>query len=343
MARTPKPWFRDQTQSWYVKLGGVQHPLGKDKKEADRRFHRLMAVEGLSAPLKDVPLPGLVEQFLADCGATVTPGTADWYRSFLDDFAGRYPKLKAAEVTPRHVRAWTSAVRKRVWGQSTQRSAITVLKRLLNWAVENKLLAANPVKDMERPAATVRMRILTDEEREKILSWYPEGDPFRDLLTALTEAGVRPGEAMKVTAADVDFEMGVWVLKGKTTRDTGKDRVVYMTPKLEALTRRLVELRPDGPIFRNEDGNPWNRQAVNCRFRRKKNRKLDPLDKDVTSYVYRHSFGTEALENGVADATVAELMGHQGTAMLHKHYSKLREKRSHLRRSALQAVKKPEQ
>jgi site-specific recombinase XerD len=113
-----------------------------------------------------------------------------------------------------------------------------------------------------------------------------------------------------------------------------------MTPTLAEITRRLVAAHPEGPIFRNEDGNPWTAQAINCRFRRKKNRKRDPLDKDVVAYLYRHSYGTEALEAGVPDATVAELMGHSGTAVLHKHYSKLREKHEHLRRSAAQAVKK---
>ena len=64
--RTPKPWFRAQTKSWYVKLNGVQHPLGFDKKEADKNFHRLMAGEGLSTPLQNHTLSGLVEEFLAD-------------------------------------------------------------------------------------------------------------------------------------------------------------------------------------------------------------------------------------------------------------------------------------
>jgi hypothetical protein len=86
--------------------------------------------------------------------------------------------------------AWLAAEHKRPWGQSTRRSAITILKRLLNWAVENKLLTENPIDDMERPAATVRERLMTAEEKSRILSWYPEGDPFRDLLIAFTEAGI---------------------------------------------------------------------------------------------------------------------------------------------------------
>ncbi len=145
--RTPKPWFRAQTQTWYVKINGVQHPLGKDKKEADRLFHRLMAGEGLAKPVKDLPMAGLVEHFLSDTQKTVTPETLAWYKGFLGDFAERYPSLKPQDIAPRHVRAWLNAERKRTWGQSTQRSAVTIIKRLLNWAVENRLLPHNPIKD----------------------------------------------------------------------------------------------------------------------------------------------------------------------------------------------------
>ena len=40
-------------------------------------------------------------------------------------------------------------------------------------------------------------------------------------------------------------------------------------------------------------------------------------------YGYRHTFATAALSVGVPDAHVAALLGHAGTAMLHKHYSHL--------------------
>ena len=35
------------------------------------------------------------------------------------------------------------------------------------------------------------------------------------------------------------------------------------------------------------------------------------------------AYATDALSKGVPDATVAALLGHSGTAMLHKHYSHL--------------------
>jgi integrase len=49
------------------------------------------------------------------------------------------------------------------------------------------------------------------------------------------------------------------------------------------------------------------------------------------AYGLRHTFATDALANGVPDAQVAELLGHSGTAMLHKHYAHLGAKAKALR------------
>src|SRR5207237_729017 len=59
-----------------------------------------------------------------------------------------------------------------------------------------------------------------------------------------------------------------------------------------------------------------------------------PHLKGVVSYTYRHSFVTDALENGVGVAQVAELLGHTSTDMVMHHDQHLREKRDHLRRAA---------
>jgi integrase len=140
-----------------------------------------------------------------------------------------------------------------------------------------------------------------------------------------------------VTAAMADLEAGTWTLpEHKTRRKTQKPRVVYLTPVLLELTRTLAQRHPTGPLFRNRDGRPWNRNAIRCRFRRIRE-KLG-LGGGVVAYLYRHGFATDALERGVPSATVAELLGHEGTRMLATHYSHLAEKREHLRRAALRAT-----
>ena len=43
VARTPKPWFREDHGEYFVTVRGVCHRLGPDRADADCRFHALMA------------------------------------------------------------------------------------------------------------------------------------------------------------------------------------------------------------------------------------------------------------------------------------------------------------
>jgi len=52
------------------------------------------------------------------------------------------------------------------------------------------------------------------------------------------------------------------------------------------------------------------------------------------AYGMRHSYATEALASGIPDTTVAALLGHTGTAILHKHYSHLTSRADVLRQAA---------
>jgi integrase len=230
-------------------------------------------------------------------------------------------------LKPFHVTRWLDS--HPAW-KGTRWGAVTAVKRAFNWSADEGLIAANPVKKVKKPPMRTRERFVTPEERRKILANYPEGDPFRDFLFALEETGCRPGEVGMVTAEHVNFDLGVWVLDDhKTESKTQEARVIVLTPAMVELTRRLVRLRPSGPLFLNEDGRPWNRNAIRCRFRRV--REKLKLGGDLVAYLYRHAVATDLLESGTGIAQAAEILGHKGTAMISRHYSKLRERREHLR------------
>jgi integrase len=116
----------------------------------------------------------------------------------------------------------------------------------------------------------------------------------------------------------------------------GKPRIIYLTPKVaEILERRMAAAEPGAFLFTGQRGNPWSVQGFHSRFRQL--RKVVPGIGDVLPYTIRHSFATEALEKGVPEAAVAELLGHQGTAMLYKHYAHLSKKIDYLREQASRA------
>jgi integrase len=180
-----------------------------------------------------------------------------------------------------------------------------------------------------------RERYLTPEERLKVRGAVR--GVFADYLFALEKTGARPfSEVAKVTAADVDLEKGTWTLaKWKNSRkQKGKKRVIFLVPEMLELTRKLVALHPEGPLFRNGIGTPWTRQALTARFR-----KLGETlgVEDLSAYAFRTAYITDALSRGVPVAVVAELCG-TSIQTINKHYAKIDKKEDVLRDAARAAV-----
>lgn len=340
--RSAKPWFRSQNDTWYVCHRGKQVPLAKGKRAkraADQAFFRLMAAESAAtaptvtpqAESSPQPIAVVLDLFLEWVQQNLK--SYDWYRRFLELFAQELGDLDVTELRPIHVTNWLA---KRKWGPTTRNKVIGTLKQAFNWAADQGIIADNPIRKLKKPTPKRRERILSSEERTQILASIRD-QPFRDFVTALQETGARPGEIAVVSAGQVNLEGGVWVLaEHKTSKKTRRPRVIYLTATMVALCRKLCERFPEGPIFRNRIRQPWSRNAIRIRFKRLRERL--PQLKDVVAYCYRHTFATDGLERGVPIATMAELLGHQSTAMLATHYSHLTEKRDHLRQAVTRAT-----
>jgi integrase len=179
--------------------------------------------------------------------------------------------------------------------------------------------------------------VLSEEERKEILAAIKD-EQFRQFVFAMMETAARPGEVRKVTAAHVNLDLGVWVFKEhKTAKRTGKPRVIYLTPAMVELTRKLVAKSPEGPLFRGpRSKRGFTRNAVRCRFRNLRE-KLPHLA-GVISYTARHSFATQALVRGVGIAQVAELLGHVDVTMVSEHYAHLAGNVQHMREAARKAT-----
>src|SRR5262249_19255550 len=158
-----------------------------------------------------------------------------------------------------------------------------------------------------------RDRVLSAEERDYVLRTIRD-EQFRDYVFALLDTGARPGEVMAVAADNVSRDCSRWTFDEHKTEREGEARVVYLSPAMQGLTRKLVALSPEGPLFRSTRRfggvrRPWTRNGIRCRFKRlrEKVERLRAAEKDeakralipdlagVTSYVCRHTFTTNAL------------------------------------------------
>src|SRR5262249_12721978 len=138
---------------------------------------------------------------------------------------------------------------------------------------------------------------------------YPEDDPFRDLLVFARASGARPQESKKIEKRHLQQDGRVAVFSKSESKKKGKkrrNRVLYIPPPVRPMLQRLCEKYPEGPLLRNEDGNPWTTNAIRCRFRRVR-KKLDI--EQLFMYAIRHTWETNMLLEKPLQV-VAELAGH---------------------------------
>jgi integrase len=192
---------------------------------------------------------------------------------------------------------------------------------MFRWAKESGMVDVNPVSALRKPAARSRgtEALIDPELHRRLLSVVSSA--FGDFIEAVHATGARPGEIARIEARNIVWDAGCAVLLEHKTDRTGRVRTVYLPPHILGLCRKLAAKHPTGPLFRNTRGEAWKKTGWKQAMERAQ-RKLG-LDRRPLTSGYRHTFATDALQNGVPDAHVAELLGHQGTEMLHRHYAHL--------------------
>lgn len=323
-------WYRSGKDCWYATVDGRKLSLGvkgkQNKKAAQEAWHRLMADNSVlertpkpapAAKLVEVTTQAVIDAFLADVRERVKSNTLAAYEGLLKPFANHFGKLQAVEVTSTKLIAYT---RRPEWGSSHRHNIIGTAATAFKWATETGLIGHNPLGSVKRPPKASRgtKAVVDENTHRKLLDAATPA--LRLLLTLLHETGARPSELSRLTAADVDLKNGVALLCEHKTADTsGKPRLIILTPTATELLAAKVAEFPSGELLRNERGRKWTKDGIGLAVRRARKK----AGVSAIAYGYRHTYATNALAKGVPDATVAALLGHSSTTMLHKHYSHL--------------------
>ena len=321
MARPNRPWFRESKQTWYATVEGKMVSLGvkglDNEADAFKAWHKMMA--GVKEKAKPKPEPTVAEVamgFLADVEGRAKPNTIRAYRYFLLPFAKQHGKAKPSDLSPPLAEAYS---RKPSWAADTRADFLGALQTMFKWAERARLIDRTPLVGLKRPPKASRgaEAVISPADHERLLE--AAGKRFKPFLRLLHLSGARPGEVAAITAENFDVEGGMIRLKEHKTAHKGKSRTIYLCPEAVALLLEQMALYGSGFLFRSRFGLPWTPKALVKAMIAVRER----AGVKAYCYGYRHTFATDALGNGVPDAHVAELLGHSGTAMLHKHYSHL--------------------
>jgi integrase len=211
--------------------------------------------------------------------------------------------------------------------------ALSLLRRVLDIAVEAGIRYDNPAKAKEVKRARVRKKELRLPEPDQFLALVKhvrgtgsgQGGHCSDAIEFFSYCGTRLTEASRVFGRDCDFKRGEIVIRGdpETGTKNWEIRRVPMIPEMRKLLERLKAERGEQDFLNNPV----------CHVR-KFNRSLKNACKHLglhhlTHHDLRHLFATRSIESGVPIPTVAKWLGHKdGGVLAMETYGHLRDTHS---------------
>lgn len=188
---------------------------------------------------------------------------------------------------------------------------LSVLRHILYWAVDERLLLSNPIARLKlaRERRTKR-QVLSVEEEIKLLS--AASPHLRSMITAAVDTGMRRGEITGQMWEDIDFSRRLlFVTRSKTPE--GESREIPLTERLYSLL--LEKKQPQGIVFGYQGEQvriiktSWRKALKNAGIRH------------IRFHDLRHTFATRLMEAGVLQEIRMALMGHSPGAKVHSVYT----------------------
>jgi integrase len=307
MPRQSKPHLN---KGYYrCRIGGIEHYLGKDRRQAIAKWHRLMA-DTMSDVPTDQPqtINGVIDRWLA-----LNPKPA--YEQWLAQFTAYAGRVYLADVTDGlltdyliHLKGFTYHRGKngptRHLGNETLRHYIRTATAVLRWAHKRHWIRDEPdVPKLAKPMR--RSRDVADARLNEILDSLHKRAGRTLRFIAVT--GCRPSEACRLRWRDIRLDVGVCILdEHKTAEETGEPRTIYITPEAAVVLNAVRATVPDAPadsyVFTNRLGKPYKPNGLRSILHR---------HGGISPYQLRHSFAQRTSDSGKVPVDgLARLMGH---------------------------------
>ncbi|KUI37600.1 integrase [Mycobacterium sp. IS-1496] len=246
----------------------------------------------------------------------------------------RWGRVRVADVTHTDVQAWVSEMASQR-GAVIVQTAYSVLARIIDDAVRDRRLAANPARGVKLPGRSRRKNIYLTAEQLQALA--VEAGRYQSLVLLLGTAGLRWGEAAALRVEDVDFLKRRVVLHRNAvtvnnrvhvgTLKSGEHRTValagFVVDELAATCRGKAR---EDLIWSSRTGDylgppsshdSWLSGAVDrCR-------RADKTFPRVTAHALRHTAASLAISSGANVKVVQRMLGHASAAMTLDVYADL--------------------
>ena len=208
--------------------------------------------------------------------------------------------------------------------QKTIKRKIASVKAYYNFLEEREIISDNPFRKIKVgfKESIILPRIIPREEIEQLLNFmYTQENKsnakvhkfwLRDIavIETLFATGARVYEISNIREDSVSLNTGLIRLMGKG----GKERYIQIASSeiLDLLKNyykeNAKEIKQSGFFFVNNSGCRHTEQSI--RLMLKKYTKLAGIERNITPHMFRHSFATYLIEEGVDISCVQQILGH---------------------------------
>jgi integrase len=284
----PKPSVRywKSKKAYGCSIAGDQHFLARGPDDAPNgptylgaldRFRKLVAQDD-GKGTDDYLVSALMNQYRAHLKATRKSGAPGVFEIMARGFTAKYGKHKVGDLKPHHVEEWLAMQDN--WNNTSKAHAGTLILAAVSWARKKGLIQTDPLGgrvDLPQPILRGREARMSDKLMDLLIaeacSNKMKSREFADLLWVLRKTGARPGE---IRAAEAfNYENGKLVFRWNATKGyiwknakkTQRDRIIYLTPDVQAHVEKLVAATPKGLIFRTPRGAGWLATSIGNKWR----------------------------------------------------------------------------
>ena len=258
--------------------------------------------------------------------------TVSNYRRDLLQFAalaGR--EIDAGSIDTTIIRNFVYSLKIRNKSSSVARK-LSALRSFFKFLEQEKIILKNPMGSVSMPKQEQHIPVFLSVDEVFALLESPGIDETfaardRAILELLYSTGMRVSELVACNMANLDFDSGMVMVRGKGNRErivpVGTQAVKslreYFDERQELLRKRVQQGKKidKEPLFLNNRGTRLTARSVE-RMISGYGRKAG-LNKPVTPHVLRHSFATHLLEMGADMRSVQELLGHASLSTTQKY------------------------
>ena len=246
--------------------------------------------------------------------------TVKAYRIDLTQF---FSYVQSTEPEKETIEQYITELHKK-YKQKTIKRKIASIKAFYSYLEEEELVEQDPFRKIKVKfkETIILPRIIPRKEIEQLLNYiyaslsslsgiqYKHSLRDASVIEVFFATGARVYEISNIRVENINLNSGLIRIMGKG----GKERYIQIsnTAVLDILRKYYAENEPEikksGYFFINNRGNRYTEQSI--RFMLKKYTLKAGIQRTITPHMFRHSFATYLIEEGVDVSCVQQILGH---------------------------------